>query len=56
LGEWKGLSVSQLGLFNSLTRELETFHPVHPDEAWVYSCRPTVYNYPHIGNMRAFRQ
>jgi cysteinyl-tRNA synthetase len=43
-----------LHLFNSLTRELETFHPVHPGEARVYSCGPTVYNYPHIGNMRAY--
>ena len=43
-----------LRLFNSLTRELEIFHPVHPDEARVYSCGPTVYNYPHIGNMRAY--
>jgi cysteinyl-tRNA synthetase len=42
-----------LRLFNSLTRELETFHPVHPGEARVYSCGPTVYNYSHIGNMRA---
>ena len=41
-------------LFNSLTRELETFHPVHAGEARVYSCGPTVYNYPHIGNMRAY--
>jgi len=43
-----------LRLFNSLTRELETFHPVHPGEARIYSCGPTVYNYPHIGNMRAY--
>ncbi|OYW46558.1 MAG: cysteine--tRNA ligase [Sphingomonadales bacterium 32-68-7] len=43
-----------LRLFNSLTRELETFEPVHPHEARVYSCGPTVYNYPHIGNMRAY--
>ncbi|HTM94615.1 MAG TPA: cysteine--tRNA ligase [Croceibacterium sp.] len=43
-----------LRLFNSLTRELETFEPVHPGEARVYSCGPTVYNYPHIGNMRAY--
>jgi cysteinyl-tRNA synthetase len=41
-------------LFNSLTRQLETFQPVHPGEARVYSCGPTVYNYPHIGNMRAY--
>lgn len=45
---------SPLKLFNSLTRSLETFEPVHPGEARVYSCGPTVYNYPHIGNMRAY--
>lgn len=43
-----------LRLFNSLTRSLERFQPVHPGEARVYSCGPTVYNYPHIGNMRAY--
>jgi cysteinyl-tRNA synthetase len=43
-----------LKLFNSLTRQLEEFQPVHPGEARVYSCGPTVYNYPHIGNMRAY--
>ena len=43
-----------LRLFNSLTREIETFGPIHPGEARVYTCGPTVYNYPHIGNMRAY--
>ncbi|MDM7956156.1 cysteine--tRNA ligase [Blastomonas sp.] len=43
-----------LVLFNSLTRSLEPFEPVHPGEARVYSCGPTVYNYQHIGNMRAY--
>ncbi len=43
-----------LRLFNSLTREIEEFRPVHAGEARVYSCGPTVYNYPHIGNMRAY--
>ncbi len=52
-----------LHLFNSLTRQLEEFRPVHegvpgdpaqPPEARVYSCGPTVYNYQHIGNMRAY--
>ncbi|TCU61573.1 cysteinyl-tRNA synthetase [Novosphingobium sp. PhB57] len=43
-----------LTLFNSLTRQLEPFQPVHEGEARVYSCGPTVYNYPHIGNMRAY--
>lgn len=43
-----------LKLFNSLSRQIETFDSVHPGEARVYSCGPTVYNYPHIGNMRAY--
>jgi cysteinyl-tRNA synthetase len=43
-----------LKLFNSLTRSIEVFEPVHPGEARVYTCGPTVYNYPHIGNMRAY--
>ncbi len=43
-----------LRLFNSLTRQTEEFRPVHEGEARVYTCGPTVYNYPHIGNMRAY--
>ena len=43
-----------LRLFNSLTRAVEPFVPLHPGEARVYTCGPTVYNYAHIGNMRAY--
>jgi len=43
-----------LKLFNSLTRQMEEFVPVHPGEARVYTCGPTVYNFQHIGNMRAY--
>jgi cysteinyl-tRNA synthetase len=43
-----------LRLFNSLTRQTESFEPVHEGEARVYTCGPTVYNYQHIGNMRAY--
>ena len=46
--------MTDLKLFNSLTRQIEPFLPVHEGEARVYSCGPTVYNYPHIGNMRAY--
>jgi cysteinyl-tRNA synthetase len=48
------MTETPLKLFNSLTRQLEVFQPVHSGEARVYSCGPTVYNYPHIGNMRAY--
>jgi len=43
-----------LNLFNSLNRRIEPFVPVHEGEARVYTCGPTVYNYAHIGNMRAY--
>jgi cysteinyl-tRNA synthetase len=46
--------MTDLKLFNSLTRQIEPFVPVHDGEARVYSCGPTVYNYQHIGNMRAY--
>ncbi len=46
--------MTDLKLYNSLTRQLETFQPIHEGEARVYTCGPTVYNYPHIGNMRAY--
>ena len=48
------MTENPLKLFNSLTRQLEPFEPIHAGEARVYTCGPTVYNYPHIGNMRAY--
>jgi cysteinyl-tRNA synthetase len=47
-------SDAPLRLFNSLTRSIEPFAPIEPDHARVYSCGPTVYNYAHIGNLRAY--
>lgn len=41
-------------LYNSLTKQVEEFVPLKNDLATIYSCGPTVYNYAHIGNMRAF--
>jgi cysteinyl-tRNA synthetase len=46
--------MTELKLFNSMTRTLEPFKPLHDGEARVYTCGPTVYNYQHIGNMRAY--
>ena len=45
---------AELRLFNSLSRAIEPFQPIHPGEARVYTCGPTVYNFQHIGNMRAY--
>ena len=38
--------------YNSLTNKVEDFHPLKEGEVSMYVCGPTVYNYPHIGNMR----
>jgi cysteinyl-tRNA synthetase len=39
-------------LFNTLTREKETFKPIEEGKIKMYVCGPTVYNYIHIGNAR----
>ena len=44
----------ELKLFNTLTREKETFKAIDKDKVKIYSCGPTVYSYPHIGNFRAY--
>jgi cysteinyl-tRNA synthetase len=46
--------MSDLKLYNTLTREKELFIPLTPGEVKMYSCGPTVYNRPHIGNLRTF--
>jgi cysteinyl-tRNA synthetase len=40
--------------FNTLTRQKEEFAPLNPPRVGMYTCGPTVYNYAHIGNLRAF--
>ncbi|WPK13181.1 cysteine--tRNA ligase [Lysinibacillus louembei] len=39
-------------IFNSLTRQKETFVPLEEGKVKMYVCGPTVYNYIHIGNSR----
>ncbi|HLC59362.1 MAG TPA: cysteine--tRNA ligase, partial [archaeon] len=43
-----------LKLFNTMTRQKETFKPIKDMKVGLYTCGPTVYDYPHIGNMRAY--
>ena len=38
--------------YNSLTNKVEEFKPIKEKEVSIYVCGPTVYNDPHIGNMR----
>lgn len=41
-------------VYNSLSKKEEAFKPIKEGHVGLYSCGPTVYNYPHIGNYRAF--
>ncbi len=43
-----------LQFFNTLSREKEEFSPIDPSLVRMYTCGPTVYNYAHIGNYRAY--
>lgn len=42
----------EIKFFNSLTNKVEDFHPLKEQEVSIYCCGPTVYNDPHIGNIR----
>lgn len=41
-------------LYNTMTRQKEEFRPLIDGKLSLYACGPTVYNYFHIGNARAF--
>ncbi len=43
-----------LKFFNTLGKTKEEFVPINKDEVLFYSCGPTVNNYAHIGNLRAY--
>ena len=44
----------ELKLYNTLSREKETFKSIDENRVRMYSCGPTVYYYAHIGNLRAY--
>ena len=41
-------------VFNTLTRQIEEFHPHEEGKVKIYTCGPTVYHYAHIGNLRTY--
>ncbi|MBW6517041.1 MAG: class I tRNA ligase family protein [ANME-2 cluster archaeon] len=43
-----------LSLFNSLTRQVEQFRPMKEGEVKMFTCGPSIYQRPHIGNYRTF--
>jgi len=40
--------------YNTLSRQKEEFRPIEEGVVRLYTCGPTVYNFAHIGNYRAF--
>ncbi|MET0300117.1 MAG: cysteine--tRNA ligase [Flavitalea sp.] len=46
--------MSDLQLYNSLSRKKEIFKPVTPGYIGMYVCGPTVYSDVHLGNCRTF--
>ncbi len=43
-----------LHVYNTLTRTKQEFHPITMGHVSLYTCGPTVYNFPHIGNLRTY--
>ena len=43
-----------LCLYNTMSSQVEEFHPLRDHEVRMYACGPTVYDYGHIGNFRTF--
>ena len=43
-----------LQLFNTLSRRIEPFVPLHAGEVRMYTCGPTVYRPVHLGNLRSY--
>ena len=42
-----------LKLFNTAEHSKQEFKPIRENEVRFYGCGPTIYNYAHIGNLRA---
>ena len=45
---------NMMKVFNSLTRRVEELKPLEGNTIRLYTCGPTVYNFAHIGNFRAY--
>jgi len=45
---------SSLRLYNTLTKKEETFESINKAKVLMYTCGPTVYGRPHIGNYASF--
>ena len=48
--QWDGM----LKIYDPITKQPREFETVEPDKVRMYGCGPTVYNYVHLGNLRAY--
>jgi len=46
--------MSELRLYNSITKKIEVFQPIEKNKIRIYICGPTVYDSPHIGHARTY--
>jgi cysteinyl-tRNA synthetase len=44
--------MTELKIYNTLTKQKEAFKPLNPPAVNIYVCGPTVYDFLHIGNFR----
>ncbi|WP_432797068.1 cysteine--tRNA ligase [Poriferisphaera sp. WC338] len=44
----------KINFYNTLSHAVEPFQPIDGRNVYMYNCGPTVYDYAHIGNFRAF--
>ena len=45
---------NEIQLYDTYERKKRVFVPLEAGKVKIYTCGPTVYDYPHIGNMRAY--
>lgn len=46
--------MASLRVYNTLTKKIEDFVPIHKGTVGLYTCGPTVYNTAHVGNLRTY--
>ncbi len=46
--------MTDIFIYNSLTRKKEKFEPVHPGFVGIYVCGPTVYGHAHLGHAKSY--
>ncbi len=50
----KGIMMSDLQIYNSLSRKKEKFEPIQPGFVGIYVCGPTVYGHAHLGHAKSY--